>query len=437
MKTTQIFNTRYKNISMIDVPERQRRSFNPIALDELKSDIAENGLLHAIVLRDDNKLVAGERRLRAMTQLHADKIDFTYNREIVPENCVPFIDISARDEIQALQMELNENLLREDLTWQDKVRAQNELQKLRTAQNSEQTFKKTAEEIVARTGSGNAKTIQEEISRSMVTADFLDHPEVRNAKNERWAFNAAAKILRDEFANKLGKNVQSRHRFLAGNAEDMIPLLYKEEKQFNCFIIDPPYGIDAHTFHPGNSPADKIHEYRDDIESALEFSRFLIKACSGLATPDAHLWMFCDVELFLKLREDCQNYGWTVFRTPLIWNKGSTGYILRKSNIRRGFEMLLFAQRSDARGLSQVLQDVISISSREEDKLHAAQKPTSLYELLIRMSCLPNDNVLDPCCGSGTIFRASQSVKVSATGIERDEEFIKICQNLLIELETC
>lgn len=434
--TTQAFTTRFKNLALIDVPARQRKTINPLALEELMKDIAENGLLHAIVLRDSNKLVAGERRLRAMSKLHVEKIPFTYNLQVVPENCVPFIDIEAKDEIQALQMELNENLLREDLSWQDRVRAQSDLQKLRLAQNPKQTFKTTAEEIVAKTNSGNVKSVQEEISRSMVTSEFLDDPDVRAAKNERWAFNMAARKMRDEFASKLGKNVKSRHTFIPGDALEKLEILIEEKKKFNCFIIDPPYGIDAHTFHPGNSPAEKLHEYKDDLKSSLLFSECLFFLCSRLATPDAHLWMFCDVELFLTLREAGRENGWTVFRTPIIWNKGSIGYILRKANIRRGYEMLLFAQRSETRGLSQVMQDVISISSREEDKLHAAQKPTGLYELLIRLSCLPNDTVLDPCCGSGTIFRASQAIKVSATGIEQDENFIKICTNLLVELET-
>ena len=35
---------------------------------------------------------------------------------------------------------------------------------------------------------------------------------------------------------------------------------------------------------------------------------------------------------------------------------------------------------------------------------------------------LPGDRVLDPCCGSGTIFRAAALTKTIATGIERDED---------------
>lgn len=426
---------KYINIGMVDVPERQRRSFETERLEDLKTSIANHGLFHAIVLRDKHILVAGERRLRAITALHEEKTLISYNGQIIPERCVPFIDISARDELQALEMELDENIIREDISWQDKVRAQSEIHKLRSARNPDQSFAQTAREIVTRTGVGNSKSIQEEISRAMVTSEFLEHPDVRSAKNERWAFNAAARILRDDFTTRLGKNVKSRHTLLVGKAETHLAKLVKAKKRFNCFIIDPPYGIDAETFHAGNSPAGKLHEYEDDIESALKFSTTLIKLCTKLALPDAHLWMFCDVELFLKLRELANLSGWIVFRTPLIWSKGSTGYIMRKANIRRGYEMLMFAQRSE-RSLSQLLQDVIPVSSREDEKLHAAQKPTALYELLIKLSCLPDDEVLDPCCGGGTIFRASQAVRVSATGIEQDVGFVDLCKKLLIELET-
>lgn len=427
---------KYKNISMIDVPERQRRSFNEAAMIDLENSIASHGLFHAIVLRESHILVAGERRLRAVTRLHKDKVPLTYNGEVVPDNCIPFINVESEDELHALEMELDENIIREDISWQDKVRAHSEIHKLRVARNPDQTYKQTAQEIVARTGTQRTiKAIEVDISRALVTSEFLEHPDVRSAKNEQWAFNAAARIIRDEFTAKLGKNVKSKHTFLPGKAEKHLAKLVKQNKKFNCFLIDPPYGIDAHTFHPGNSPAEKLHEYTDDIESALSFSTTLIDRCTDLSSPDAHLWMFCDVELFLKLRSLLAERKWIVFRTPLIWSKGSTGYIMRKANIRRGYEMLLFAQRSE-RSLSQMFQDVVSISNRTEEKIHAAQKPVELYEQLIRLSCIPDDCVLDPCCGSGTIFRAAQNTKVSATGIEQDKHFITVCQNLLVELET-
>ncbi len=56
------------------------------------------------------------------------------------------------------------------------------------------------------------------------------------------------------------------------------------------------------------------------------------------------------------------------------------------------------------------------------DKGHAAEKPTGLYVELLKRSCLPRDRVLDPCCGSGTIFQAARETYTTATGIECDEK---------------
>lgn len=427
--------SRFINLAVVTIPARQRTDMSTEALENLKASIWNEGLLHAPVLRRDTDgnhiLVAGERRLRAMKALHEDHKEFYYNRELVPEHCIPFTDIQADDAISALTAELNENLMREELTWQDRVRAQADLQRLRVAQNPKQTLQATAKEIVSKTGQGKTTIVRQEISRAMLTADFLDDPDVRNAKNEKWAWNMAARKMRDGFAQQLAKSVTSQHTFRHGDATAIVPTLVD---RYSCFIIDPPYGVYADTFHPGNGPTEQTHEYEDTPEHALDLSITLLSQCTKIATEEAHLWLFCDVDLFLQLREAARSLGWIVFRTPLIWNKGSTGYILRQANIRRGYEMLLFGQRSEKRGLSQLLQDVITISSRDGEKVHAAQKPVPLYETLLRVSCSAGEKVLDPCCGSGTIFHAAQHLKISATGIEQDPNFAKQCENLLIEL---
>ena len=55
-------------------PDRQRREFDPEALEELGISIQRLGLLHPIVVRTlpdgQYHLVAGERRLRAITRLY-------------------------------------------------------------------------------------------------------------------------------------------------------------------------------------------------------------------------------------------------------------------------------------------------------------------------------------------------------------------------------
>jgi DNA modification methylase len=68
-----------------------------------------------------------------------------------------------------------------------------------------------------------------------------------------------------------------------------------------------------------------------------------------------------------------------------------------------------------------IMGDVIDVPPVRTKK-HAAEKPVELYRRLLSRSCQIGDTVLDPCCGTGTIFPAATLCRVTATGIEQDEE---------------
>jgi DNA modification methylase len=57
------------------------------------------------------------------------------------------------------------------------------------------------------------------------------------------------------------------------------------------------------------------------------------------------------------------------------------------------------------------------------DRTHAAEKPIALLRHLLHLATIPGDLVLDPCCGSGSIFEAATLQKCRAIGIELDETY--------------
>src|SRR5262245_60128149 len=87
--------------------ERQRREIEGI--DVLADSIRRLGLIHALVITRDGVLVAGERRLHALKQLGWDKVPVQYIDEVDPHT------------LRAIELE--ENIKRRDLTWQDQCRA--------------------------------------------------------------------------------------------------------------------------------------------------------------------------------------------------------------------------------------------------------------------------------------------------------------------------
>jgi DNA modification methylase len=53
-----------------------------------------------------------------------------------------------------------------------------------------------------------------------------------------------------------------------------------------------------------------------------------------------------------------------------------------------------------------------------KNKIYAAQKPTELLSEILGLSFYPGEHVLDPCVGSGSLFRAAKTNKLRVTGIE-------------------
>ena len=103
-------NTDNSNLSEIEVaniranPYQPRQEFDPVALDELKSSIEENGIIQPITVRKVDKhyeLIAGERRLRAVVELGFKK--------------VPAYIIKVETKEEMLELAIIENVQRERL----------------------------------------------------------------------------------------------------------------------------------------------------------------------------------------------------------------------------------------------------------------------------------------------------------------------------------
>lgn len=426
----------FARLDQIKINPRQRSEMNQGKIDELKEDIKTYGLLHPIIIDSNFNLIAGGRRLRAVTELAEEGTAISHVGVAIPLGEI-ICGVFQRElsEIEKKEIELNENLLRENLSWQDETRALAEIHALRKLNNPSQTFAETSKEVLAKTNSdANPVALSAKISRATITNQFLDHPDVKNAANEKLAFNAAARLIRNEFTSQLAEieaESPSAHQLLEGDATSLLPSL---DGSYRCFILDPPYGVGADKF---GDAAQGRHGYDDSPDSARELNRLLIKACTAKATSDAHLWLFCDIDLVEDLKFFLAANDWNVFRTPLVWNSGTSGHVPnQKLGIRRNYELILFAYRDSDRGLAQVLDDVIRINQKSgAGDAHGAAKPVELYELLLRMSALPGDHVLDPTCGSGTIFRAADKLGMKATGIELDPKQAENCRGLIRELE--
>jgi DNA modification methylase/ParB-like chromosome segregation protein Spo0J len=425
-------------ISEITVPsDRQRREFNEVQMVELMESIERLGLMQPIVVRYDDEqvptLVAGERRLRAIQDLHATGGQLRCDNSLVAEGYIPTIDIGDLDPIAAYEAELEENIRRANLTWQEEAAARAELHRLRVAQNPKQTIADTAAELEGR-GDGfyGAK-----VKRQLTVAGHLSDPEVSKAKDVKEAFKIIERKEQVRENEKLAAIVGETygahsHTLLMGDCLETMGSL--DQASFDVICTDPPYGMGADEFGDAAGKLVSInHQYSDSLG---EFQRLMLNCVyhfNRLAKPEAHLYICCDIDQFHWLK-DTFGKTWNVFRTPLINYKTGSGRVpLPEHGPRRCSEYILYAHRGGKR-VTGIYPDVITTAG-DENLGHGAQKPVALISDLLKRSVKPGDRVLDPFVGTGTIFDAAHAHKVRATGIEREANYFGIAARRLEALD--
>ena len=395
---------------------RQRRSFDEESIEALANSIQSKGLLHPIVVRRDETtdgyvLVAGERRFRAMQLLGWSEFPVTFITDLEP--------------LELREAELEENILRQDLTWQEEARARAELHDLRLAQTEgAQTLTDTASEIAGkdlRKDKSAGKSPITRLSEDIKLAAHLDNEDVASAPNKKEAVKRVKKLLDRELTAVLAgrqRDRASRHTLIHGDS--LIELAKLPPSSIDVILTDPPFGVNA---HKAMDQSVVQHEYEDTPELAARCYAILAEEGLRIAKPQAHLYCFCEATKFTWFRDCFENAGWYVWKTPLIWWRGTTGIVPRPEHgPRRTYETIIYGIKGD-RPTTGIYPDVLAhLEVRGGERLRAAQKPVSLYADLLQRSVRPGDTVLDPFCGSGTIFPAANRLQVIATGIEMSQE---------------
>lgn len=408
--------------SSILLNERQRKEIKPDHIHRLKLSILTKGLLHPIVLcaiSDSPTLVAGECRLRAITELHEDGLQPTHQGLPIPRDTIPYVTVSELSEADIAEAELEENLLRAPLTWQEEVRAKALIHRLRVSENPTQTRRETANEIASIKGT-HPETERNVLHRVLLVNDHLDKPAVATAAN----LSAAHRIVVDEAERsfKAGlvrqKIITSSHQILLGDCREILPHLTSGE--IDAIICDPPYGMNAHKMKK-----DELHLYDDRPEYALEIAEFILREGFRLLRPRGTLFLFCDIDHYVHLREVAKQHCYSTWRTPLIWRKGDDGHApWGRSGFIRTYEMILFAVKGQKELNLPGGPDVLDFSrTGRARRVHAAEKPVMLLEKLLSLSTLQGDRVLDPCCGSGPILDAATNLRLQAIAIEKDPDY--------------
>lgn len=412
-------------IDEIIVPEnRQRKQFTEKAIDELGDSILSKGLMHPLVVRDDGRtLVAGERRLRALNGLYLRGAKFTCGgKEFF--GSVPCTRLGELSPLEVLEAELEENTIRLDLTWQERSEAIARLHELRVAQaedvGEKHTMADSARELLDNIGLENASLApaKKKVSDALVLAEHLSDPDVAAAKSERDAMKIIRKkseaAHRARLAAEFGE-IETAHEFHHGDTFEILPSI---EGNFPIMLTDPPYGIEASGF---GDQAGAKHEYKDDLDFAIK--------CYALCFANADrlnsrvILAFCDIRIHPTLVQLAQQLipSFSIWDTPLIWNKGNGMLPVPDKGPRRNYEAIFYAYRGNTLWSTTGSSDIFDIPAVPSPTF-GAEKPPALYSDLLSRVALPGDRVIDPFAGTCPIIGAANELQLVATCIEQNEE---------------
>lgn len=408
----------------VERSERQRRELRNI--DELAVSIAARGLIHPIVITQDGVLVAGERRLNAIRLLGWTHMS------------VQFVEDLSAYELQLIELE--ENIKRENLPWQDEVAALERFHSLKVVHEPGWSQEQTADAV------GLSRP---EVSKKLQVAAHMTNEVV--AKAER--FSAALNIVQrnaerkkasvlDSVTVAIDDTILTPEEQAAAPAEPVIPLLNVsfhdwqpsyDGPKFNLIHCDFPYGINV-ADTPRMDATIKDH-YEDTPDIYWELIYRLAKAMDNVVAESAHLifWYSMKMNQHGETTKHLEAMGWKCNPFPLIWHKGDGSGIAPdpQRGPRQTYETAIFASRGDRKITQEgCVANSFAYPGRRDGAIHASEKPYAMLRHFMRMVCDEYSLVLDPTCGSGNALKVAEDLGApKVLGLEQLSEFYEIAKD--------
>lgn len=389
--------------------ERQRRELTGI--EELAASIKANGLINAILVqRETLTIVAGERRLEACRSLGWESIPAQFEDELDPK--------------QLAILELEENVRRVDLSWQDRVRAVLGYHKAQQALSEDWTVESTAQAL-----NFSLAYIAEQlrVAEELVEGNplVLNAPKLSTAANiTRRVNERRGEALLESLRLSVGAPVEVKPKDpdVILNADFIEWAPNYSGPRFNFIHCDFPYGINANKFNQGGAATHGGYEDSPDVYFSL--LSVLADNLSHIAAPTCHIMFWFSMHFYQDTLDFFE--AKTPFKIdpfPLIWIKSDNSGILPdpERGPRRIYETAFFGALGD-RKIIGAKSNAFSAPSVKD--IHMSIKSPEMLEHFFKMFVDESTRLLDPTCGSGGAIRVAHKLGAETVlGLERDPTF--------------
>lgn len=444
--------------------DRHRQKFSRKPLDQLIDSMRDVGQLQPGLCRWNEEgrieLVVGERRLRACLVL---KKKFLY-----------IIKDELKDKLLLEQAQLDENLIRSDLTWQEEIIAKSRLHtilqerfgKAQPGVRGGHSLKDTAEYLgskiatlsedvtlatfltIEEVAAAPNKTVAKKIAKKLIenvnrqeaialalkkeekpyepteeerAEAKLEHKRLLDklaqaGKTKEEAHAEATKIMEQKLAPKTKERDIQEQQLIYFNKRCLLgtmedKILTFPDGHFDIICFDPPWGVE---FDKVFKNTGTTKQYEDNAEAYLDsLPKWLDLIWQKLA-ENSHLYMFFSITNHQFVYDQLERVGFSTNRMPLIWHKKGA-HTTRNPTIwpGRAYEPIAYARKGDKPLQRQGAPDVITtpMPTPSIKDIHPSAKHPQIYKELLERSAKPADKVLDPMAGSGMFGVACEALR--------------------------
>ncbi len=397
------------NVSEIDVSGRVRQIYHDI--DGLAESIKTNGLIHPPVINSHFKLIAGGRRMKAMT-------------EVLSLTQVPVMFLETLDDADLALLEAEENARREATTWQEDVMSIVQVHRRKTVAKALNAERWTQEMTGRLLNRGQAS-----ISTALTLASYIEKhdkqimeaPDAKaalrilverreneaNAALARATVPSMAGLIKPTTDTKGGKDILAEllaqsssstdddlfekpatpstsnnfkpavtgiglqaarpvelpGQVVASTPEITIPLsamlrqgdmmnldTFFGPKYFDHIITDIPYGIDMGNLQQANTGMDVSSTAAEhDVDANIDLMQRMFPVWYAALKDNGYAILWCDVQHWNLLSDSATAAGFKVQRWPLIWYK--THQCLNQAaqyNFTKNYEIAMVLRKGNA-----------------------------------------------------------------------------------------
>lgn len=417
------YNSEVVNIDSIIVGDRFRIDYKDI--EDLMNSIKEKGLIHYPSIDQNNMLIAGGRRLEAMKRLGWIEVPVTRK--------------TINNSLELRELELEENLQREDMDWQEEVALKNEILRLKQEIHG---IKGLGRNQAGVSQADVAKLVGDSPSNFSLDVNLAQAieviPELAQCKTKDEARKKMKqlqeKVIVDELMRRKieePKNTSSKfHKadesFIIGDAIANL----KNHPSYNYSFIncDPPYGIDLNSVKKGNdTPSTVDRDYKEwSAEEYLSLCKTVAEECYRIV-DNAFMTFWFGIQWYQPLKDILENAGWKLDPVPGIWHAiGAAQTMQPEVHLGKNYEVFFVCRKGKPILNKRGHTNVFAYSKLGADKkIHPTEKPMELMLEIIETFCQPHGEVLVPFLGSGVDLLACLKTNRSCRGFDLNNEVKK------------